>query len=128
VASKPLGDAVVINSRNHPDPRVSKVLAALGITREFDHGSVGCKLARIAEGRADAYFNFSGKCHMWDTCAAEVVLREAGGALLETDGGPIVYAGTSTRVRAPFFAAGAAVLAPTLDALAALRDELQPLS
>lgn len=121
-----LADAIVVNSRNHPDPHVAKLLGVLGVTRSFEHGSVGCKLARIAEGRADAYFNFSGKCHMWDTCAPEVLLREAGGDLVDLDGRQLRYVGASTRVRSPFFAASAAVLEPIAAALAPLATELRP--
>jgi len=103
-------DATVVLSRNHPDPHTKAMLAALNITRSYQHGSVGCKLAQIAEQRADLYFNFSGKCHMWDTCGPEVLLREAGGALVALDGSPIQYVGTTTQVQRPFVATTQALL------------------
>lgn len=109
--------AVAINSRNHPDPTILGVLQRLGITRSWEHGSVGCKVARIAEQRADVYMNLSGKCHMWDTCGPEVILREAGGDLVDNLGNPLVYAGDTTRVKAPFVAATSRLLPAVLRAL-----------
>lgn len=125
-SAKPASDAVVVNSRNHPDPRIQRIVERLGITEQFEHGSVGCKLARIAEGRADVYFNFSGRCAMWDTCGPEAIIREAGGDLVDTEGRHLVYAGASTAVKVGFFAATSAVLDPVAAAVDALRAELRP--
>jgi 3'(2'), 5'-bisphosphate nucleotidase len=125
-AHKRVEDAVVINSRNHPDPRIERVVERLGITRQTTHGSVGCKLARIAEGAADIYFNFSGKCGMWDTCAPEVIIREAGGDLVDFSGNPLRYCGDNTDVDVPFYASTAAVSGAVGDAVRALASALQP--
>ncbi len=97
-------DAMVVGSRSHPDPHVASVMRAIGLTREYAHGSIGCKLAQIADQRAHAYFNFSGRCHMWDTAGPEAILREAGGILCDTNGDSIRYYGPSTLVRQPFVA------------------------
>lgn len=101
--------ATLVNSRSHPDPTIDKVRDALGITNEYKHGSVGCKLAHISEGRADLYMNLSGKCHMWDTCGPEALIRAAGGVLLTLDGEELRYGGTDTQVHAPFFASTSAL-------------------
>ena len=118
--------ATVVNSRSHPDPRIQAVLERLGITRQYEHGSVGCKLAQISEKRADLYFNFSGKCHMWDTCGPEVIIREAGGVLVDFDGQPIAYRGDTTRVTMPFVATTQRLAPRVLDTLRAMRDQLGP--
>lgn len=118
--------ATVVLSRNHPDPRTERVLAELGVTQRYEHGSIGCKLAQIAERRADIYFNFSGKCSMWDTAGPEVVLREAGGAIVDLDGNPIRYAGTGTLVEAPFVCTTTRLLPHVLSTLSAVRDEVAP--
>ena len=125
-AAKHASNAVIVNSRNHPDPRIQLVADRLGISEQFPHGSIGCKLARIAEGTADLYFNFSGRCHMWDACAAEVIIREAGGDLIGFDGSPIVYSGPTTQLGEPFFATTGAVRDAVVDAVQALSDQLQP--
>ncbi len=126
-ATKAPSDTIIVNSRNHPDPRIQAVADKLGITQQFQHGSVGCKLARIAEGLADVYFNFSGKCSMWDTCGPEAIIRQAGGDLVNFAGDNVVYAGKSTGVHEPFFAAAtAAVLGPIGRTVRAMSDDLQP--
>ena len=125
-AAKGASSAVIVNSRNHPDPRIQLVADRLGISEQFPHGSIGCKLARIAEGAADLYFNFSGRCHMWDACAAEVIIREAGGDLVGFDGAAVRYAGSTTRLTEPFLATTGAVRDAVLDAVNALSDQLQP--
>lgn len=125
-AAKDARNAVIVNSRNHPDARIQKVADRLGITEQFAHGSVGCKLARIAEGKADVYFNFSGKCGMWDTCAPEAIIRQAGGDLVTIQGKHLSYAGDSTQVSKPFYASTGAVMDPVGEAVRALAAELQP--
>ncbi|MEX1148093.1 MAG: inositol monophosphatase family protein, partial [Sphingomonadales bacterium] len=42
------------------------------------------------EGRADIYPRF-GPTMEWDTAAGDAVLRAAGGAVLNPDGGPFTY-------------------------------------
>lgn len=118
--------ATVVNSRSHPDARIERVVERLAVANSYAHGSVGCKLAQIAEGRADMYFNFSGKCSMWDTCGPEVIIREAGGDLVGFDGERIVYAGQSTDVPRPFIATTRIWKARVLEVTRAMADELDP--
>ncbi len=54
-------------------------------------GSLGLKAGMIAKGKAEAMFNFSDKTKQWDTCAAEVILREAGGEITDSRGEKFVY-------------------------------------
>lgn len=102
-------DATIVNSRNHPDATIDFIRDEIGITREYRHGSVGCKVAHISEGRADLYVNLSGKCHWWDVAGPEAIVREAGGVVLTLEGGELRYTGTSTRIAEPFFASNAAI-------------------
>lgn len=119
-----LSNAMVVQSRSHPDPLVGRLMSGLGLRREYQHGSLGCKLAQIAEQRADLYLNFSGKCHMWDVAGPEVILREAGGALLDTRGRALRYSGTSTLVAEPFIATTSRLMSPLLEFLATQPDML----
>ena len=50
-------------------------------------GSAALNLCMIAEGFADAYFDFG--LHVWDITAGIVVLTEAGGVVMDTEGQPI---------------------------------------
>lgn len=53
-------------------------------------GSTAIKMCRVAEGAADGYLSYGPK-NPWDVCAAEVIVREAGGVVRRRDGGPINY-------------------------------------
>ncbi len=116
--------ATIVNSRSHPDDRIDRIQQRLGVRVGYRHGSVGCKLAHIAEARADMYFNLSGRCGMWDTCGPEVIIREAGGDLTDLDGHPLHYGGESTLVDVPFVATTDALKPAVLAAWAELREEL----
>jgi 3'(2'), 5'-bisphosphate nucleotidase len=117
-------EAVLLLSRSHPNPKVDRVARALGIRESLPMGSLGVKLATIAAGEADLYLNFSGKCHFWDLCAPEVVLREAGGVVRSLRGEPILYEVDGTAYRRPFAAAADGLL--SLVARASAGIEVDP--
>tara|TARA_B100000212_G_C27333013_1_gene515528 strand:+ start:374 stop:1159 length:786 start_codon:yes stop_codon:yes gene_type:complete len=48
------------------------------------------KICRVAEGKADIYPRF-GPTMEWDTCAADLILSEAGGELVEKRGKRLTY-------------------------------------
>ncbi len=48
------------------------------------------KICKVAEGKADIYPRF-GPTMEWDTCAADLILSQAGGSLLSTDGSKLKY-------------------------------------
>ena len=50
-------------------------------------GSAALNLCSVAEGFADAYWEFG--LHVWDMAAAVVILTEAGGTAIDTKGGPV---------------------------------------
>jgi len=102
-------DATIVNSRNHPDATIDFIRDEIGITKEYRHGSVGCKVAHISDGRADLYVNLSGRCHWWDVCGPEAIVREAGGVVLTIDGKELRYQGDSTLVTEAFFASNSAI-------------------
>lgn len=54
-------------------------------------GSAGLKMCKVAAGEADLYINTSPHTAQWDTCAAECILREAGGQVTDSNGGQFVY-------------------------------------
>ena len=69
----------MIGSRSHSEPLLDEIRDELAITDVAPCGSVGVKCSRIAEGRRDLYVHPVPYLKEWDTCAPEVVLREAGG-------------------------------------------------
>ncbi|XP_026861758.2 inositol monophosphatase 2 isoform X1 [Electrophorus electricus] len=50
-------------------------------------GSSTLALCHIASGAAEAYYQFG--LHCWDVAAAAVIIREAGGCVMDTTGGPL---------------------------------------
>lgn len=81
----------LVGSRSHPDPTIEAMRERLGITDVKPSGSVGIKCALIAEGERDLYVHPVPYLKEWDTCAAEVLLREAGGMVTDCRGDPLAY-------------------------------------
>ncbi len=53
--------------------------------------SVGIKVGLLVRSQADIYISHH-PVHLWDTCAPQVILEEAGGQLTALDGSPLIYA------------------------------------
>ena len=79
----------VVGSRSHRGASLDAFLERLG---DFDMHSMGSslKFCVIAEGGADIYPRL-GLTSEWDTAAAQAVVEQAGGAVLELDGQPLTY-------------------------------------
>ncbi|MFP3953053.1 MAG: 3'(2'),5'-bisphosphate nucleotidase CysQ [Candidatus Acetothermia bacterium] len=76
----------LIASRNHfsqADREISERLHVAGITRM---GSLGIKFSSIAEGRADLTYYTTDRLGIWDACAPQAILEEAGGSVYDTNG------------------------------------------
>ncbi|QDP71169.1 3'(2'),5'-bisphosphate nucleotidase CysQ [Legionella israelensis] len=97
-------EAVLIQSRSHWSSKVDDVAKALGISRTSKLGSIGLKLGKIAEGKADLYLNFSCHCHLWDLCAPEAILTEAGGLLILSSGEAPFYGSEEMQMKKSFLA------------------------
>lgn len=78
-------------SRNHRSPRMSMVMENLGLKKEIGRGSVGLKIGLIVQKFCDLYIHLSPRTKHWDTCAPEIILREAGGRMTDLFGERIVY-------------------------------------
>jgi 3'(2'), 5'-bisphosphate nucleotidase len=78
-------------SRSHPSPRMDKVLEAFGLTEKILRGSVGIKVGLIVEQQCDLYVHLSPRTKQWDTCAPEVILKEAGGQITDLFGHSLRY-------------------------------------
>jgi 3'(2'), 5'-bisphosphate nucleotidase len=78
-------------SRSHRSPRMDQVVRSLGLRDEVLRGSVGIKVGLIVEQQCDLYVHLSPRTKQWDTCAPEIILREAGGATSDLFGQPLAY-------------------------------------
>lgn len=81
----------MVGSRSHGDALIDRIRDALGVVDVQPSGSVGLKCALIAEGRRDLYVHPVPYLKEWDTCAPELVLREAGGTVTDCLGSRLQY-------------------------------------
>jgi 3'(2'), 5'-bisphosphate nucleotidase len=110
-------------SRNHRSPRMDVVVRALGIKEEVQRGSVGIKVGLIIERQCDVYVHLSPRTKQWDTCAPEIILREAGGRMTDLFGGPLGYNNPDVQNRNGLVATNSAVHERTIETLAPLLEE-----
>jgi 3'(2'), 5'-bisphosphate nucleotidase len=84
------GDPVrIVGSRSHRGASLDAFLAKVGESDMLPMGS-SLKFCVVAEGRADIYPRL-GPTSEWDTAAAQAVVEQAGGKVLELDGKPLSY-------------------------------------
>lgn len=73
-------------SRNHPSPRMGRIIECFGFTKSSKRGSVGLKVSLIADRTCDIYIHPSPRTKLWDTCAPQIILEEAGGRFTDLFG------------------------------------------
>lgn len=81
----------LVVSRSHRPPLISRIVDHLAIQRERSIGSVGLKIGLIARNQAEFYVHPNPGTKEWDTCAPEVVVREAGGIMTDCWNRPLRY-------------------------------------
>ena len=90
VRRPPVEGLTVVASRHHGDTaQLDAFLGGRTVAKVVNFGS-SLKFCRVAEGQADLYPRF-GRTMEWDTCAPQVVLEAAGGAVETLDGAPLRY-------------------------------------
>jgi len=93
---------IVAGSRSHTDEATHHWLQGLGEYTLIPMGS-SLKMCLIAEGIAHIYPRL-GPTSLWDTAAAHVILKEAGGEIKDLEGHVLNYSNPS-QVLNPFFIA-----------------------
>ena len=107
----------VVGSRSHRGSSLDAFLEKLGASDMVAMGS-SLKFCTVAEGKADIYPRL-GPTSEWDTAAAQAVVEQAGGQVLELDGNPLSY-NKKSEILNPYFV----VVGPTdHDWLALLADD-----
>jgi len=96
----------VASSRSHAGEYLTRFLARIGPHELISMGS-SLKICLVAEGHADVYPRL-GPTSEWDTAAAQCVLEEAGGQLVDVNGKPFRYNTKPSLLNPWFFACGAA--------------------
>jgi 3'(2'), 5'-bisphosphate nucleotidase len=77
-------------SRSHLSTTTEAIRKQLGIAQTVQSGSIGIKIGLVCEAQAHVYVQGRGTS-LWDTCAPEAILREAGGKMTDTSGNPFRY-------------------------------------
>lgn len=90
----------VVGSRSHRGASLDAYLEKLGDFEMLPMGS-SLKFCRVAEGAADIYPRL-GLTSEWDTAAAQAVVEQAGGQVIELDGNPLSY-NSKEEILNPFF-------------------------
>ena len=110
-------------SRNHRSKKMNRVIKKFGLRKEIRRGSVGLKVGLIAQRICDLYIHFSPRTKHWDTCAPEIILKEAGGNLTDVFGGEIVYNTKNVQNYNGVLASNGAAHSKTLENLRPLLNE-----
>lgn len=92
---------VVSGSRSHGGETLQKFVQSLPGEVEFIAKGSSLKLCLVAEGLADIYPRF-GPTSEWDTAAAQCVVEQAGGIVVDLDFQPIRY-NAKDDILNPFF-------------------------
>lgn len=98
----------MVASRRHRGARDAEFCACAEAAfgpLEFSTAGSAFKLCVVAEGEADIYPRF-GPTMEWDTAAGQVVVEEAGGALIDEAGRPFRYNGRDTLLNGSFLVVG----------------------
>jgi len=82
----------ILVSKNHFTEQDGEFVRFLGSPRVSQKGSMGVKLAEIASGNAELYWNFQ-KLAIWDVCGPQALLEGAGGNVCDLEGGELDYSG-----------------------------------
>lgn len=95
---------VVTGSRSHATEKLQVFLTKLG---EIELMSVGSSLksCMVAEGVVDLYPRL-GLTSEWDTAAAQCIVEEAGGRIIQTNGNPLRYNTKDSLLNPEFFVQG----------------------
>ncbi|HEU4857289.1 MAG TPA: 3'(2'),5'-bisphosphate nucleotidase CysQ [Rhodanobacteraceae bacterium] len=95
---------IVAGSRSHGNERQTELLAKLGGHTLVAVGS-SLKFCMVARGDADLYLRL-GPTSEWDTAAAQCVLEQAGGAVVDLQGQPLRYNSKESLLNPEFLALG----------------------
>jgi 3'(2'), 5'-bisphosphate nucleotidase len=82
VSNKDLTGGKIFVSRNHLGEWEQEIAEKYDMEK-VTMGSAGLKICKVAAGEAELYINSSDKGSVWDTCAADVILHEAGGNMTD---------------------------------------------
>lgn len=125
-SSKKDGKLRIAVSRSHRHPHMAEIQKKLGISQEIKCGSVGLKVALIANGLADLYIEPGPFTSLWDSCAPEAVMRGAGGKFTDIFGKPMEYGTLELKNKKGLVASNGMTHDRIIEILAPIARELYP--
>jgi 3'(2'), 5'-bisphosphate nucleotidase len=90
VSKNKIKNGKILTSRNHLGEFEQQIAKKYNM-EQIPAGSAGLKICWIARGVAELYINSSSRCGLWDTCAADIILKEAGGYITDKNQKNIKY-------------------------------------
>jgi 3'(2'), 5'-bisphosphate nucleotidase len=99
------GEAIIVASKSHGQDKLEQFLSNLEKTEgSYNVTNMGSalKICLVAEGIGDIYPRL-GLTSEWDTASADIIIREAGGKIIQPNGKPVVY--NKPNILNPFFLA-----------------------
>jgi 3'(2'), 5'-bisphosphate nucleotidase len=118
-----LGEMKLAMSRNHPSPRMGRIIEHFGFRGIVNRGSVGLKVGLIADRTCDIYIHPSPRTKLWDTCAPHIILEEAGGRFTDLFGAEMTYRRADLQNRNGILASNGAAHDAVVGHLKPLLDE-----
>lgn len=117
------GEMSAAVTRNHISPRMGRIIEHFGFANVVRRGSVGLKVGLIADRTCDIYIHPSPRTKIWDTCAPQIILEEAGGRLTDLFGESIRYDTADVQNHNGILAVNAAAFEMAVDHLKPLLRE-----
>ncbi len=90
VSNNPIQNGKILTSRNHLGEYEQQIAKKYNM-KQIPTGSAGLKICWIAGGDAELYINSSDKSGLWDICAADIILTQAGGKITDKNKKQILY-------------------------------------
>ena len=94
---------IIVASKSHPSVAANSIAKLLNPSQIIRMGSLGLKLAFMAEGKADLYLAPSHHIKVWDTCAPFAIFSAVGGLIHSFAAGEVPFGPTLSH-KTPFFA------------------------
>jgi 3'(2'),5'-bisphosphate nucleotidase len=113
----------VAASRHHHSRRMTRIIKHFEFGGIASRGSVGLKVGLIADQTCDIYISPGPRTKMWDTCAPQIILEEAGGRFTDLFGYPLLYDSADLQNRNGLLATNGAAHASAVEHLRPLLAE-----
>ncbi|MGB0757172.1 MAG: 3'(2'),5'-bisphosphate nucleotidase CysQ family protein [Patescibacteria group bacterium] len=81
----------MISSRFHESETINQFALKLGVEKKVPRGSMGLKMASIAEGIAHVVVYFTDKTGEWDSAPGSLLITEAGGRVTDFRGADLMF-------------------------------------